>query len=220
MKTVTYQVPQQLSTKLNVYDENEGLYSHSFNSIIPPNAAALDACILTAPFFNSLLFNFGDNETIFNFNNPSIFVPQPFDTYVLELSGTSSSSVGGTTQNTNAKLDIIILSVLSFLFGVFKNNAAIILVSFLFFILGITLETTSTVTQNNTACGSVPNAMQSEVWTSDGYLNLRDSPSPLYYFGGDGDQPSSRHMLSKFRSPEVRQHLGSVSTLLKQRRLY
>ena len=216
VKTVTYQVPQQLSTKLNVHDEY-GLYSYSFNTIIPQNAAAYDACFLASPaFVNGLFFPTSDEESILNFNNPSIFLPQPFDTYVLELSGTSSSvgTTQNTTQNTSAKLDIIILSVLSFLFGVFNNNAAIILVSFLFFILGITLETTSTVTQNNTACGSVPDAMQSEVWTSDGYLNLRDS---LYDFGGD--QTSSRHMLSKFRSPEVRQHLGSVSTLLKQRRL-
>lgn len=148
VRSITYTIPNQLSTKFEMIDEYGG-YSYSFNSIIPSNAFAIDACASADPFIAL------EGGLPPFFMNPNIVFPSFFDSYLLESSTTES--------NTTRKTLLVSLAVLSFALGLWRKDPYVCLVSILFFVLGLTMETST---------DSAPDSFKNEIWTPDGYLNI------------------------------------------------
>ena len=159
--SITYAIPNQLSVKFNMVDDNR-IHSYSFNSIIPSNANATNACGAASPL-TLLLFGGeggpGFGEILQFNNNPNITFPSLFDSYQLESSPIEFNSA--------KKAVLVCLSVFLFFFSIWQNDFYGCFLSILFFVFSVALETKSEPASNR---------HQQDIWTPDGYLDILIPP--------------------------------------------
>ena len=158
---VTNSVPTQLSIKLNRVNSN-GLYSYSFNTVIPPNAQMLDGCLLSSQQFAVNYFN---QPFLSTFQFGDIQLPSLFNGYVYD---TSESPQIPANTNTDVKTLMILFSILQFFSGFAIKNKVLVAFGAASFLFSIFIKSKTDFT---------PSAnYDSEIWLPSGSLTFGAQP--------------------------------------------